>query len=92
MSIQHVQNVVLSVIPTAWLHALTLAACSYTLLTDIFMVQISAVRVYQFCIFHSNEINTGNLKADTTAYFVELATEKKYTRKCCSSLMLRRVV
>ena len=41
------------------------------------MVQISAVKVDQFCIFHSNEINTGHLKADTTAYFVELATEKK---------------
>ena len=51
MSIQHVQNVVLSVVPTAWLHTLTLAACSYMLLTDIFMVQIGAVKVDQFAFF-----------------------------------------
>ena len=38
------------------------------------MVQIGAVQVDQFCIFHSNEVN---LKADTTASCVELATEKK---------------
>ena len=48
--------------------------------TDVFMVQIGAIRVGRFCIFHTNEINSENLKLDKTGSCVKLAKKCGHTR------------